>query len=189
MAEWVRPIGSDPALASLSGTATWTCEPAPSTVPTPAPAISEAPERTVPPLPALALVEGDRREFGLDGCGALIDIDGWQGGDSCGPSFQAPGTDRIVRLHAGEALRFELPPGWHFTGWSVGWVSTAEAARWRGEQPDTFQHVEDGKAKAGFLLEIAAPPAGDWTIRVDWSGERGADSIQWPDYFRVVVED
>jgi hypothetical protein len=68
LAEWIRPIGRDPELASLTGTVDWACEPAPATVPTRAPSVSEAPAPTTPPLPALALRDGDRRELGVDGC-------------------------------------------------------------------------------------------------------------------------
>jgi hypothetical protein len=143
----------------------------------------------MPPLPALALVDGDRREPGVDGCGATIEIDGWTGEDSCGPSFQAPGDEHIVRVRVGDTLRFELPAGWQFGDWSVGWVATSEAVRWRGEMPDTFEFVHEGDPTGGRVLKVAAPPAGDWTILVFWAGVRGDDSISWPDYFRVVVED
>jgi hypothetical protein len=187
LSTWVRPIGNDPFLARLTGTVSWTCEPAPPTVAIPGPVVSEAPGPTMPPIPKLALVEGDRHDFGVDGCGAGGDIDGYVFGESCGPSFQAPGDEHIVRIRAGTKLRFELPTGWHVTTWSVGWVTTAEAVRWRGEQPDTFRQVAHDDSSSGRVLEVTAPPTGDWTVFVSWSAARGDDSISWPDYFRVVV--
>lgn len=187
--EWLRPIGGDPLLSRLSGTVTWACEPAPPTVPTPGPVASEEPWPTVPPLPRLMLVTPEVRREAVSGCGGSIEIGGYAGADSCGPSFQALGVDYVVRVPEGGRLRFELPTGWHFVGWSLGWVTQVEAERWHGEQPDTFETIQVGAATRGRILELDAPPAGDWSIRLDWRGARGDDRFSRPDYFRVIVGD
>jgi hypothetical protein len=189
LADWIRPIGGDPQMASLTGAVDWACEPAPASVPTPAPSVSEAPAPIVPPLPALALVDGDRRELGVDGCGSSFDIDGHTGADSCGPSFQAPGDEHVVRVKAGSTLTFAIPTGWHFTRGEIGRVTWAEAVRWRGVLPDTYAKMRSIVPTTGPTVRVAAPPAGDWVIVVSWSAARGGDSISWPDYYRVVVSD
>jgi len=187
--EWLRPIGGDPSLSRLSGTVTWACEPAPPTVSTPGPVVSEEPWPTVPPLPRLTLVARDVRREAVSGCGATIEIGGYAGADSCGPSFQALGVDYVVRVPESGKLRFELPTGWHFVGWSLGWVTQIEAERWHGEEPNTFKTIRTGTATRGRTLELDAPPVGDWSIRLDWRGARGDDRFGIPDYFRVIVGD
>ena len=187
--EWVRPLGGDPALKHLSGTVTWACEPAPATVPSPGQVASEEPGHTFPPFPRLTLVGGEVRRQAVSGCGASIDIGGYTAADSCGPSFQALGVDYIVRIPEGGRLRFELPTGWRFVSWSLGRVSQIDAERWRGEQPASFETVQTGDATDGPILQLDAPPKGDWSVRLDWRGASGSDSFGVPDYFRVLVED
>ena len=184
---WVRPIGGDATLARLSGTVTWACEPAPPTVPTPGPVSTEQPAPTIPPLPHLTLVSGDVHREAVSGCGTSIYIGGYTAADSCGPSFQALGVDYIVRVPKGGKLRFELPAGWHFAGWYLGWVTQIEAERWHGEEPDTFRGSQTGTATSGRTIEVDAPPPGDWSVRLDWRGARGDDRFGVPDYFRVIV--
>ena len=185
--EWVRPIGGDPTLARLSGTVTWACEPAPPTVPTPGPVATEQPGPTIPPIPHLTLISGDVHREAVSGCGTSIYIGGYSYGESCGPSFQALGVDYVVRVPEGGKLRFELPAGWHFVGWYLGWVTQIEAERWHGEEPDTFRRSQTGTATSGRTLEVDAPPPGDWSVRLDWRGARGDDRFGVPDYFRVIV--
>ncbi|MBA3876194.1 MAG: hypothetical protein C0498_04530 [Anaerolinea sp.] len=186
--DWVRPVGGDPSLNRLSGTVTWACEPAPRTVPTLGPVVSQPPQPTIPPLPRLTLVSGEVRRDAVSGCGGFIDIGGYQAADSCGPSFQALDVDYAVRIPQRGTLRFELPAGWRFDSWSLGWVAQFEAERWHGEQPDTFETIQTGGPTNGRILELDAPPIGDWTVRLDWIGARGADRFGAPAYFRVVVE-
>jgi hypothetical protein len=186
--EWVRPIGGDPSLRWLTGTVTWSCEPAPPTVAEPEPAGTIDPGPTFPPLPRLTLVTDDVVRDAVSGCGASIDIDGYTAADSCGPSYQALGVDYIVRVRVGENLRFVLPTGWRFDRWSLGWVSQIEAERWHAEQPDMFEVVRTGGATNGRVLEVDAPPVGDWSVRLDWAGAREDDSFTSPDYFRVLVD-
>jgi hypothetical protein len=186
--DWLRPLGDDPSLRWLQGTVTWSCEPAPPTVLEPEPEPSIEPGPTFPPLPRLTLVTDGVVRDAVSGCGASIDIDGYTAADSCGPSFQALGVDYIVRVREGDDLRFVLPVGWRFERWSLGWVNQIEAERWHGEQPDGFELVRTGEATNGRALETDAPPAGDWSVRLDWTGARDTDSFSAPDYFRVLVE-
>lgn len=171
----------------LAGTVSWRCEPTPPTVVEPLPQESLAPDPTFPPLPRLTLVRGDLHRDAVSGCGGFIDIGGFTASDSCGPSYQALGVDYIVRVPAGEKLRFVLPPGWRFERWALGWASQIEAERWHAEEPDTFETVRAGEATDGRVLEVDAPPVGDWSVRLDWTGARGDDRFGVPDYFRVLV--
>lgn len=186
--EWVRPIGGNPSLNRISGTTIWACEPAPPDIPTPGPVGSDEPRSTVPPLPGLTLVSGGVRRDAVSGCGGFISIGGYQAADSCGPSFKALDVDYAVRVPEGGTLRFELPVGWRFEQWSLGWVTQFEAERWHGEQPDTFELIQTGGTTNGRLLELDTPPIGDWTVRLDWIGARGADRFGMPAYFRVLVK-
>ena len=161
--------------------------PAPQTVPTPGPVATEQPGHTIPPLPHLTLVSGNVHREAVSGCGATIEIGGYTAADSCGPSFQVLGVDYVVRVPEGGTLRFELPAGWHFVGWSLGWVTQIEAERWRGQEPDTFRTGQTSTATSGRTLVVVAPPAGDWSVRLDWRGARGDDRFGVPDYFRVIV--
>ncbi len=190
LADWVRPIADDPSMARLSGTVTWTCEPPPPTVvtPPPRPVHTPKPERPLPPIPSLTLVDGDRNERGLDGCPSSFRIDGFEASTDCGPSFRAPGSKHIVPVHVGDTLRFTLPGAWRFSSWEVGRVAQSEAVRWRGEVPDTYGVVAKDGRPHGQSFETAAPPVGDWTILVSWTAVRDDDEIAWSDYFRVVVE-
>lgn len=189
LATWTRPLGGDPAYQTISGTVTWDCQSAPPTVPTPGPVVSEEPTPPLPSLPRLSLVAGEQRQTGVAGCGGGFQIDGQSGIDSCGPSFQAPGDDRIVRLDAGAPLRFVLPDGWTFTNCRLGWVLQSEAERFRMAVPDSYAEIASLDDAAGRVLELEAPPAGDWTVLLTWSATRGEDEMNsWPDYFRVIVE-
>ena len=185
---WLRPLGDDPAYARISGTVHWACAPAPATVPTPGPTITEEPRPSLPDLPQVSLVAGGQRQTGVTGCGGGFSIGGSSGSDSCGPSFQAPGEDRIVRLEGSARLRFELPDGWTFATYRLGWVLRSEAERFRSLVPDSFAEHAASDDASGRVLELEAPPAGDWTVRLTWSATRGADEmLGWPDYFRVIV--
>lgn len=186
--DWIRPLGGDPDNASLSGVATWACEPAPPTVPIPDPIVSEEPERTPPPVPEVVLVSGDQRDAGDRLCGGF-DIDGYTAYDSCGIGFLWVGPEHTIRVQDGDRLRFEAPKGWHFESWSLGWTSQAEAERFRFERPDSFITADDGKATAGRVLEVDAPPVGEWDVELWWSIARDGDEAQFPSFFRVLVED
>jgi len=186
--EWLRPIGGDPALQALSGTVSWAREPPPPTLPEPEPQGSFEPDPTFPPFPQLTLASGDVRRASVLGCGVTIAIGEFSGGDSCGPSFQALSVDHIVRVPAGGNLRFQLPADWHFVHWSLGWVSQLEAERWHGEQPASFESIDRDEAAAGRILDLTAPPVGDWAVVLNWMGASGEDSFGAPSYFRVLVE-
>jgi hypothetical protein len=186
LTDWIRPLGGDPAYATLSGSLAWTCEAAPATVPTPEPTVSEAPERTVPPLPDVLLIAGDQRDAGDRLCGSY-DIDGFAAGDSCGIGFTWVGPEHAVHVRTGEKLHFELPKGWHFSSWIVGWATQAEAERFRFERPDSFVDAAKGKTTDGRVLEVEAPPAGEWDVELDWMGGHGRDSTSFPSFFRVIV--
>lgn len=186
---WARPLGGDADYQTISGEAAWVCQPAPATVPPPEPVVSEEPWPTPPVLPKLRLVAGEQRVTGVTGCGGGFTIDGSSTSDSCGPSFQAPGDDRIVRVAAGRRLRFALPEGWSFTAWRLGWVLQSEAERFRAAVPGSYAEYAHSEDASGHVLELEAPPTGDWTVRLTWSARRGADEMSgWPDYFRVIVE-
>jgi hypothetical protein len=186
--DWIRPLGGDPDNALLSGMATWACEPAPATVPTPEPIVSEEPERTPPPVPEVVLVSGDQRDAGDPLCGSF-DIDGYTASDGCGIGFLWVGPEHTIRVSAGDRLRFEAPKGWHFEGWTIGWASQAEAERFRFERPDSFIAADEGTTADGRVLEVDAPPVGEWDVELSWSIARGGDEAQFPSYYRVLVED
>jgi hypothetical protein len=186
LTDWIRPLGGDSAYSTLSGSVAWMCEPAPDTVPTPEPIASETPERTVPPLPDVLLVAGDRRDAGDRLCGSY-DIDGFAGGDDCGIGFTWVGPEHGVHVHVGDKLRFELPKGWHFATWSVGWATESEAERFRFERPDSFVNAAKGKRTDGRAIDVTAPPAGEWDVELEWTAGRGADSASFPSFFRVIV--
>jgi hypothetical protein len=186
LADWIRPLGGDPTNAKLTGSVAWTCEAAPATVPTPEPTVSEAPVRTVPPLPDVVLVSGNEHDAGDRLCGGF-DIDGFTAADSCGIGFTWVGAEHAVHVRPGARLHFELPKGWHFTSWSVGWATQAEAERFRFERPDSFVDAAKGKTTDGRVLEVAAPPAGEWDVELDWMGGHGHDSASFPSFFRVIV--
>jgi|GEM_PF-3278018 len=186
---WTRPLGGDTAYQMISGTASWACQPAPATVPTPGPVATEEPRPSLPALPKLSLVAGEQRQTGITGCGGGFSIDGTTGVDGCGPSFQAPGAERVVRIALGDPLRFVLPDGWTFADYRLGWVLQSEAERFRSAVPDSFAEYATSQDASGRVLELEAPPTGDWTVLLTWSATRGEDEMtSWPDYFRVVVE-
>jgi hypothetical protein len=186
--DWLRPLGDDPSLRWLQGTVTWSCEPAPPTVVEPEPEGTFDPGPTLPPLPHLTLVTDDVVREGIDACGASIEIDGHIVSESCGPSFQAPSVDYIVRVREGDDLRFVLSTGWRFEGWSMGVVSQIEAERSHGYAPDTFEVVQRGDATSGPAIQVEAPAVGDWTVVLSWTGVRDDDRVSWSDHFRVLVE-
>ena len=189
LADWVRPLGGDPAMASLTGTVTWLCEPAPPSLPTPGPIVSEEPapiasDQPGPPypdgVPPLALVSGDQRRFGVTDCGYHPLDYCWDAG------YGALSVESIVRIPSEGCSDFELPAECRFVRWSLGWVSQSEHERWRGYWPDTFEIVGAGESTDGPVLELAAPPAGDWSIRLGWHSD--CDPYDYiDDQFRVVV--
>jgi hypothetical protein len=190
LSDWIRPLGGDPAMASLTGKVTWLCEPAPPSVPIvdpilseeASPMVSEEPGPNPDDPPPVALVSGDQRAFGVTECG-------WHPGDNCsGTTVDALGVEYIVRIPIGGMLRFELPAGCRFDGWSLGWVSQREHERWRGEWPDTFETVGAGENSGINVLELAAPPVGDWSVSLSWGSECAAYGGA-SDRFRVVVGD
>ena len=194
LAEWVRPLGGDPAWATLTGTAEWACEPPP-------PNLSEAPYSCVaPPGPLclgdpdpIVLVVGDRRQVGKDGCGGLI-------GETCGPPFYALSTDYVVRVPTGHMIRFELPDERsHFFRWSLEWAAQSDAERWQKQYVDVeapfedeaeaWEMIDEGGYSEDSVLEFAAPPPGDWSVRLGWTDDREDNGGNMRSFFRVVVGD
>ncbi len=157
-------------------------------MPEPGPPESDEPRPALPQFPELKLVDGDRHEPGVNGCGVSFRIGTGDAYEDCGPSFQAPGPGHIVRVRAGAVLRFEIPGRWSFESADIGWVTTTEAVRWRSKVPDLFLLAGHQTGLTGSVLKVKAPPRGDWTILITWFARRGTDWISWPDYFRVVVE-
>jgi hypothetical protein len=187
--EWIRPLGGDPSLATLTGSASWRCEPPPATVPTPGPVVSVEPAAPLPVFPTVTAISGDDRIAGVHGCGWAGTIDGSSFADSCGPSFQAPPDDRIVRLAPDGSLTLEVDDSWTFDRFSYGIVTTDEAVRWRSLEPDTYRAIGTDVAADGRRLTLPAPEPGDWVVKVNWQIVRGDDEVDGIDYFRVVVED
>jgi hypothetical protein len=188
---WTRPIGGEPATAKLTGTASWTCDPAPVGVATPEPTHAESsePGSTSPPLPQAQLVVGDQSRRGEFGCGLTYTIDGGLTADDCGPvTYTILGPNRALTIHAGERLTFELPGSWTFSRWTVGWAPEADAEAYRGTTPDSFAEKARDDSSSASTITVDAPPAGEWSVRLGWAAERGADSIQASSFFRVVVE-
>lgn len=185
---WTLPLGGDQANASISGTATWTCDAPPATVGTPAPLESEEPHATHEPFPEILVHGGgDVAQVGVPGCGGGWQIDGVGGDDSCGPSYQALGPEKILTLKAGSKLMFTVTDGWSFQNWSIGWATQAEAERFRGEQPDTFEIKDRDDAASGATITVDAPPVGDWSVLLYRTVTRGEDFVGFPDYYRIVV--
>lgn len=198
LSDWIRPIGGDPAMASLTGTVSWSCDPAPTAVPAgsivpptprPIPTASPTPSYPASPpffdgVPPLALESGDQRQWGDTWCG-------YNGGDLCAPGENgALGVESIVMVPGGGSLTFELPPSCHFLNWSLAWVAQAEHERWRGEWPyPSAQYVASGGKTKGRILEHAAPPAGDWSVLLSFiSTCNGPETGGIDDLFRVVVQ-
>jgi hypothetical protein len=188
---WTKPIGGEPAMAKLTGTVSWTCGPPPPGASSPAPGVGGSPEpgATPPPLPQAQLVVGAQSRRGVFGCGVSYSINGSAANDDCGPvTYEIVGANRTLTMHAGERLTFKLPGSWTFSRWTVGWTPEEDAERYRGTTPDSFaDHAHDDSA-SGSMITVGAPPVGEWSIRLVWSGERSADTIEAGSFFRVVVE-
>jgi hypothetical protein len=199
LADWVKPLGGDPAMASLTGTLSWQCEPAPDTLATYDPSVEDWPEgwpvglgsgqMRCDPYP-LVLVSGDPSREGVRGCGNC---------DNCGPSFYSLDADQTVRVPAGGTLRFKLAdPGTHFVRWSLSWAtqSEAELATQHEEEGDyefasPFALIDEGRISEGRVLEFPAPPPGEWSVSIGWqdhpAGYESGSFAQGGSIFRVLV--
>jgi hypothetical protein len=190
LTEWVRPLGGDPAWATLTGTVEWACEPPP-------PNLSEAPYSCVLPPGPLCLGDPDpivlvvtRRQFGVNACGGLL-------GETCGLPFYALSTDYVVRVPTGHTLRFELPDERsHFLRWSLEWAAQTDAERWQIQyesdgpwEEEEWEMIDDGGPSEGSVLEFAAPPPGDWSVLLSWTDDRDDNGGNMRSFFRVVVSD
>lgn len=192
LADWVRPLGGDPALTSLSGTVEWACEPPPPTLPSAAEAgcgvAPDSPFCLGDPKP-LVLVVGGRRQVGVNDCGGLS-------GETCGPQLEAISADYTVRVPTGGLLRFELPDQRsHFLIWSLSWVAQREAERAQTQNgydepvvPEpAWKVIDEGVLSEGAVLQSAAPPIGEWSVILGWTDDRDDEGDDMRSFFRVVV--
>jgi hypothetical protein len=188
---WTKPIGGEPATAKLSGTVSWDCGSPPANLPSPEPVSSEspAPDTTPPPFPNPQLAVGDQSRRGEFGCGVTYEIDGSGGADACGPvQYQIVGANRTIRIRAGEMLTFRLPGSWTFVRWTVGWAPEADAEAYRGAQPDSFAVKAEDSTASGSTITVQAPPEGEWSVVLGWSGKDGSDTMNATSFYRVIVE-
>ena len=187
-----RPLGGDPAALDLAGSVDWTCGQRPSTVPTPGPAATSPPGPTDPPFPALpeAVLTGSTSSVtGVPGCGTTWGTGGIvSGGDSCGPSFQVLSASAAINVAANGTIGFTLPTGYHFLDWSYEYVDQATAALYRGDEPPGVVRVAAESTTSATRISVAAPPAGEWTIRFTFGAPNGDVIVEGtPDYFRVTA--
>jgi len=203
LADWIKPLGGDPVMASLSGTLSWQCDPAPDTIatydlydegwPEGWPSIGEPPFGRCDAYP-LVLVSGAQSRSGVGACVSPC--------DSCGPdSFFSLDADQTVTVPVGGTLRFELAdPGTHFIRWSLRWAtqSEAELATQHEEEGDyefasPFKLIDEGRYSEGPILEFPAPPPGEWSVSLGWhdhpAGYESGNLAFGTDYFRVIVGD
>ena len=201
LADWTKPLGGDPAMASLTGTLSWQCEPAPDTLATHDPSVEDWPEGwpifgvghfgRCDPYP-LVLVSGDPSREGVRACVSPC--------DNCGPGFYSLDADQTVRVPAGGTLRFELAnPGTHFLDWSLSWAtqSEAEQATQREDEGEEFASpftlIDVGRVSEGPVLEFPAPPPGEWSVSIGWhdhpAGFESGSFVRGVAYFRVLVGD
>ena len=190
-AAFERPLGGDPAAAALDGSAAWRCGERPPTVPTPGPPEPVEPKPSFPfaRLPDATIRAGRQAAEGVPGCGVSWEGYGSGGADSCGPSYQVLGEGHAVHARRGDQLRVTLPSGFHFTAWSMAWVEQSTAETWRGAEPPGM-HRRSGAAEIDEAsLNLTGLPAGDWSVRITWSGTDGKLTVTGqPDYFRVIVD-
>jgi hypothetical protein len=189
-AEWIGPLGGDAAMAKLTGTAAWACEPPPAN-------LSEVPYSCVLPAGPLCLgdpdpivlVVDDQRQVGTDLCGGLS-------GDTCGPRPYALSADYVVAVRTGHILRFELPDeGSHFVRWSLGWAAQSDAERCHSvmysDEPcmeEPWDLIDKGVLSEGSALEFDAPPPGEWSGELGWTDDRFGEGGSVARIFRVVVQ-
>ena len=202
LADWIKPLGGDPAMASLSGTLSWRCEPAPETIatydlldggwPEGWPDSLGSGQMRCDPYP-LVLVSGDQpREGGWLYCGPC---------DLCGPFSYSLDADQTVRVPVGGTLRFELAdPGTHFLHWSLHWATQSEAEQaTQHEQegdfefPSPFALIDEGRYSEGSVLAFPAPPPGEWSVSLGWhdhpAGYESGSFAPGSALFRVLVGD
>jgi hypothetical protein len=188
---WTKPIGGESATAKLTGTVSWDCGSPPANLPSPEPASSESPvpDATHPPFPNPQLVVGDQSRRGEFGCGIAYEIDGSSGVDDCGPvPYEVVGANRTIRIQAGEKLTFTLPGPWAFVRWTVGWAPEADTEAYRGAQPDSFLVKAEDNTASGSTITVQAPPQGEWSVVLGWSGKDGPDTMDARSFYRVIVQ-
>ncbi|HET7029410.1 MAG TPA: hypothetical protein VFI34_02780 [Candidatus Limnocylindrales bacterium] len=189
-AAFEQPLGGRADTASLDGTVSWSCGNPPATVPTPGPPQTQEPIPSLPfdHLPNATIHVGDERAVGQPGCGASWEGYGSSGGDSCGPSYQVLEADQAVHGSVGDRLRFGLPAGFHFTSWALAWIDQDTAAYWRSEEPPNLHRRAGESSIEETTLSLPGLAAGDWSVRLEWSGTDGALTVVGQlDYFRVIV--
>ncbi|MEO8468526.1 MAG: hypothetical protein ABI573_02535 [Chloroflexota bacterium] len=187
-----QPLGGDPAALDLAGSVDWTCGQRPSTVPTPGPADTSTPGPTDPPFPDLpnAVLTGSTSSvMGVSGCGTSWGTGGIvSGGESCGPSFQVLPASDAIDVTADGTIGFTLPAGYNFLDWTYEYVDQATAALYRGAEPPGVVRVSEESATTATRISVAAPPAGEWTIRFTFGATNGDIIVEGtPDYFRVIA--
>jgi hypothetical protein len=170
----IAPLGGQVAAASLDGTLSWDCGPAPGGVPavepTPEPTTSLSP--TIPqPVPTLAVAGGARTVVGDPSCGnSWFNAAGPIGGEtSCAPIVAWVPT-ATLEAKAGDTL--DLGFGSYALGPAKLHAATvAEVRRWRGGTPDTTIAIPAWRP-SGAHLRFAAPAAGDWVITIAVTGTK-----------------
>jgi hypothetical protein len=191
-AEWIGPLGGDAAMAKLTGTVAWACEPPPASLSEYARSLPYEPPLYLGDPAPIVLVVDDQRQDGVDLCGGLL-------GDTCGPRPYALPADFAVTVRTGHSLRFELPDeGSHFVRWSLQWAAQSDAERYEAwEHSDEFlgyleepwHEIDDGVLSEGSILEFDAPPPGDWSVQLGWTDDRADLGGNMASLFRVVVDD
>jgi len=95
-------------------------------------------------------------------------------------------------------LRFELREQQsHFVKWSLEWARQTDAQRWQDQyvsdiaqlEEEAWETIDEGVLSKGSVLEFAAPPPGDWSVRLGWTDDRRDEGGNMTSYFRVVVGD
>ncbi len=196
LADWIRPLGGNPAMARLTGTVEWACEQPPPTLHSElGGGCSASGGSSLICLDApgpIVLVVDDRRQVGVNACGGFF-------GDICGPPLEPLPAENIVRVPTGGLLRFELPDERsHFLRWSLSWAAQSDAERWQTQfessvdGPDfevAFQLIDEGGPSEGSVLEFRAPPPGDWSVQLYREDDRDDEAASTTSFFRVVVGD
>ena len=190
-AEWIGPLGGDAAMARLTGTVAWACEPPPASLSEYARSRPYEPPLYLGDPAPIVLVVDDQRKVGEDACGGFS-------GDTCGPPLYVLPADLIVSVPSGHLLRFDLPEErFHFVKWSLQWARQSDAQRWQDQyewnyegpyEDEAWKLIDKGVLSESSSLEFDAPPPGDWSVVLHWTDDRDDQGGNIASYFRVVVQ-
>ncbi len=188
---FVKPIGDNPDARSLSGTLTWDCGAPPAGLPEVDPTPEPQPTDTGTPIvrpKAVVTVGGNAwQAVGIASCG--VDVYGPDGapiggeGQCGGPDWIVP--DAVVEAKPGSTLGLAIE-GFQLDPTDVTAAPVSRVEYFRGGAPDVIQTIHATSA-AGGALTFAAPPAGDWVVRVQLGGIAPDGSRVHGDFFFHVL--